>query len=135
MSHAWLLVLGSDDADAAPITAALAALATLGRVASLTGLRRSPDAEGADRWFTNRLVRLDTPLARDALVEQLQRIERDIGRLEHSDAVPIDIDLLACDANAADNGDGWQLDPYAADKGEQRRAHVLALLKEAGINL
>ena len=28
MSHAWLLVLGSDDADAAPITAALAALAT-----------------------------------------------------------------------------------------------------------
>ena len=135
MSHAWRLGLGSDDADAAPITAALAALATLGRVASLTGLRRSPDAEGAARWFTNRLVRLDTPLARDELVDQLQRIERNLGRLEDSDAVPIDIDLLACDTNAADKSDAWQLDHYAADKGEQCRAHVLALLKEAGINL
>ncbi|MGY0633647.1 2-amino-4-hydroxy-6-hydroxymethyldihydropteridine diphosphokinase [Luteimonas sp. A478] len=131
MSRAWLLVLGSDDAGGAPIAAALEALAKLGQVEPLTGPRRSPDAEGADRWFTNRLVRLDSALAREELVEQVQRIERDIGRSEHSDEVPIDIDLLAHEAN----GDAWRLDSYAADKGEQRRAHVMALLEEAGITL
>lgn len=130
MRRAWLLVLGSDEADAGPIGAAMEALAPLGRVDALTAPRRSPDAEGADRWFTNRLVRLDSALAREALVEQFARIERGLGRTEDSDRVPIDIDLLACEA-----GDGWQVDAHAAGKGEQRRAHVMALLEEARISL
>ena len=131
MSLRWLLVLGSDEAGGAPIPAAMEALAGLGQVQALTAPRRSPDDDGADRWFTNRLARLDSALARAALVEALQRIERGIGRAEDRAGVPIDIDLLACDPDGA----GWQLDPHAAQKTEHRRPHVVALLEEAGITL
>ncbi|MGO1541816.1 MAG: 2-amino-4-hydroxy-6-hydroxymethyldihydropteridine diphosphokinase [Luteimonas sp.] len=131
MSARWLLVLGSDAADGAPIEATLAALEAVGRVQALTPARRTRDDDGAARWFTNRLVCLDSDLARDVLRGRLQAIERDIGRSEQSDAVPIDIDLLACDPD----GTGWRLDPHAAGKREHRRPHVAALLREAGVAL
>ena len=131
MSTAWLLVLGSDAADSAPIEATLAALAGLGRVQPLTPLRRTRDDSGAARWFGNRLVRLDSALARDDLRQRLRAVERAIGRSEQREDVPIDIDLLGCDPDGA----GWQLDPHAAGKREHRRPHVAALLREAGVTL
>ena len=131
MSARWLLVLGSDAADGAPIEATLAALEAVGRVQALTPARRTRDDDGAARWFTNRLVRLDSILARGALRERLQAIERDIGRSERRDDVPIDIDLLACDADGA----GWCLEPHAAGKREHHRPHVAALLRAAAIIL
>ena len=130
MSGRWLLVLGSDAGSEAPIDATLAALGELGRLQALTPARRSRDDDGTGRWFTNRLVRLDSALGREALRGRLQEIERGIGRSAARDDVPIDIDLLACgDDNA------WQLDPHAAEKGEHERPHVVALLHEAGITL
>lgn len=130
MSAGWLLVLGSDAGSQAPIDATLAQLRELGPVQALTPARRSRDADGSGRWFTNRLVRLDSALERDAMRARLQQIERGIGRSEARSDVLIDIDLLAC-------GDGraWQLDPHAAEKGEHQRPHVIALLREAGITL
>lgn len=130
MSGCWLLVLGSDARSEAPIDATLAALGELGRVQALTPARRSRDDDGTGRWFTNRLVRLDSALGRDALRDRLQAIERGIGRSAARDDVPIDIDLLACG-----DSDAWQLDPHAAEKGEHERPHVVALLQEAGISL
>lgn len=130
MSARWLLVLGSDSGDEGPIQAALEALAALGRVEPLTPARRSRDDDGAARWFLNRLVSLDSTLARGPLRERLQRIERDIGRSAQREDVPIDIDLLACG-----DGNGWRLDPHAAEKCEHERPHVIALLQEAGITL
>lgn len=131
MTAAWLLVLGSDADDGAPLDATLAELAKLGQVQPLTPPRRSRDDNGAARWFTNRLVRLDSALEREGLRTRLRAIERGIGRSERRDDVPIDIDLLAC----ALDGAGWQLDPHAAAKGEHQRPHVVALLHEAGITL
>ena len=60
MSAGWLLVLGSDAGSQAPIDATLAQLRELGPVQALTPARRSRDADGSGRWFTNRLVRLDS---------------------------------------------------------------------------
>ena len=130
MSAGWLLVLGSDAGSEAPIDATLAALRELGQVQALTPSRRSRDDDGTGRWFTNRLVRLDSALGREALRGCLQEIERGIGRSAVRDDVPIDIDLLAC---GDDNG--WKLDPHAVEKGEHERPHVVALLHEAGITL
>lgn len=131
MSNRWLLVLGSDAGSGAPIEAALAALRALGEVEALTPPRRFQDHDGTGRWFTNRLVRLESGAGRDALRGKLRAVEQRIGRSEHSEAVLIDIDLLA---NGAD-GAGWRLDPHALEKGEHRRPHVVALLAEAGIAL
>ena len=131
MAARWLLVLGSDADGGAPIDSTLAALASLGNVEALTAARRSRDDDGQARWFTNRLVRLDSALGRDALRARLQAIEQDIGRSESRDDVPIDIDLLASDPDGA----GWRLDPHAAGKREHRRPHVAALLHEADIQL
>jgi len=131
VSGRWLLVLGSDAGCGTPIDSTLAALALLGNVEPLTAARRSRDDDGQARWFTNRLVRLDSALGRDALRARLQAIEQDIGRSESRDDVPIDIDLLASDPDGA----GWRLDPHAEEKGEHRRPHVVALLREADITL
>lgn len=130
MSERWLLVLGSDAGSEAPIDATLAALRELGQVQALTPARRSRDDDGSGRWFTNRLVQLDSTLGREALRERLQAIERGIGRSAARSDVPIDIDLLA---RGEDNA--WQLDPHAAEKGEHDRPHVLALLHQAHITL
>lgn len=131
MAARWLLVLGSDADDGAPIEATLAALAGLGEVATLTPARRTRDDNGAARWFSNCLVQVGSALEREALRDRLRAIERGIGRSEQRDDVPIDIDLLACDPDGA----GWRLDPHAKEKGEHRRPHVAALLHEAGITL
>ena len=130
MSAGWLLVLGSDAGSEAPIDATIAALRELGPVQALTPARRSRDDDGTGRWFTNRLVRLDSALARDGLRERLRKIERQVGRSDTSAEVLIDIDLLA-----RSDGIAWQLDPHAAEKGEHERPHVIALLQEAGITL
>lgn len=125
-----LLVLGSDAATAAPIEAALAALSQLGPVACLTPVRRMRDDAGSGRYFMNLLARGDSPLGREPLRERLRDIERDVGRSRRASDIPIDIDLLAT------GGDGsWRLDAHAAGKREHRKAHVLALLEEAGIAL
>lgn len=130
MSGRWLLVLGSDAADQAPIEAAMSALRELGGVEALTPARRFQDDDGTGRWFTNRLVRLDSTAARDALRGRLHEVERRIGRSQESDRVLIDIDLLA-----SGNGDAWRLDPHALEKGEHLRPHVVALLNEAAVSL
>ena len=130
MSAGWLLVLGSDAGSEAPIDATLAALRELGQVQALTPSRRSRDDDGTGRWFTNRLVRLDSALARDELRDRLREVERQVGRSDAGGEVLIDIDLLAGgDANA------WHLDPHAAGKGEHQRPHVVAHLHEACIQL
>lgn len=131
MSARWLLVLGSDTGGEAPIDAAMAALQELGQMDALTPARRFQDDDGTGRVFTNRLVRLESSAARDALRASLHEVERRIGRSEDSERVLIDIDLLACDAG----GGNWQLDPHALEKGEHRRPHVRALLAEASISL
>ncbi len=130
MSGRWLLVLGSDADDQAPMDAAMAALHQLGRVQALTPARRFRDDDGSGRWFTNRLVRLDADAGRDALRGELHAVEREIGRSAQSDRVPIDIDLLA-----GGDREAWRLDPHALEKGEHLRPHVLALLDEAAISL
>lgn len=131
MSQRWLLVLGTDAGSEAPLAEALAALAGLGAVQPLAPARRSKDDGGAERWFTNRLVRLDSALGRDVLRQRLRDIEHGIGRSARRDDVPIDIDLLA----GGTDGVGWQLDPHAREKGEHLRPHVAALLREAGLTL
>lgn len=131
VSTRWLLVLGSDAGSGEPVETALAALRALGKVEALTPSRRFQDDDGTGRWFTNRLVRLETGAGRDGLREALRAVEQRIGRSEQSDAVVIDIDLLACDADGA----GWRLDQHAVEKAEHRRPHVVALLAEAGIAL
>lgn len=131
MSTRWLLVLGSDAGSGAPIEAALMALRELGEVDALTPSRRFQDDDGGGRWFTNQLVRLECGDGREALREQLRAVEQRIGRSEQCDAVLIDIDLLARDADGA----GWRLDQHAVEKAEHRRPHVVALLAEAGIAL
>jgi len=131
VSAHWLLVLGTDAGDGAPLDATLAELVGIGRVEALTPARRTRDDDGAARWFSNRLVRLESGLDREGLRARLRAIERGIGRSERSEDVPIDIDLLACDPDGA----GWRLDPHALEKREHLRPHVVALLHEAGITL
>lgn len=129
-----LLVLGSDAADSASIEAALAALAGLGQLEVLTAIRITPDASAIrpdpERGYRNVLVRLDCDLERDALRAQTRRIERGLGRRAGDPRVPIDIDLLATHTAGR-----WVVDTRALQKGETRRAHVRALLAEAGIRL
>ncbi|NLG59967.1 MAG: hypothetical protein GX538_07380 [Gammaproteobacteria bacterium] len=131
MSGRWLLVLGSDAPDGAPIQSAIGALRELGTVETLTPARRFQDDDGTGRLFTNRLVQLESPAGDEGLRGKLHAVERRIGRTEHSDRVLIDIDLLA---RAGVSG-AWRLDPYAMEKGEHLRPHVVALLNEAAISL
>ncbi|GHA78448.1 2-amino-4-hydroxy-6-hydroxymethyldihydropteridine diphosphokinase [Cognatilysobacter bugurensis] len=123
----WLLLLGAE-AQHDTLDAALEALRTLGEVEPLTRERLTDAASGAPKRYRNRLVSLDVPLDREALVDACKAIERAFGR-GSVDGVPLDIDVLACCVDTH-----WQVDAHARAKGEFDAPHVRLLLADAGLD-
>jgi len=131
MTGTWLLMLGSNLDGDERVHAALAALRALGPVAPVTMIRRLPahgDASAPD--YHNVLATLESGLDRTALVADLKRIERELGRVRGSGRVAIDIDLLA-----RRDGARWLADPHAVEKGDIDRPPTPLLLREAGISI
>lgn len=131
MARTWLLLLGSNLATDERVRAALSALHGIGVAAFLSSIVKSPahgDA-GAPDYF-NALVKLESDLDRAALVANLKRIERELGRVHGSGRVAIDIDPLACR-----DGARWLADPHAVEKGDLNRPPASTLLREAGIDI
>lgn len=111
------------------VHAALAALHALGSTTPVTVIRRLPahgDASAPD--FYNVLATLESGQDRAALVADLKRIERELGRVRGSGRVAIDIDLLA-----RRDGTRWLADPHAIEKGDLDQPPATVLLREAGI--
>ena len=92
------LGLGSNEGDRrANLRAALAALARLGTIDSLSNVYESEAVGVTDQpRFWNLVVRLRTELAPEALLAELKRIERELGRVEGPrwGPRPIDLDIL-----------------------------------------
>lgn len=55
-----------------------------------------PHAEKGEKWFLNQVLKIETSLAPDKLLKEVQTIERKIGRIkrEHWGPREIDIDIL-----------------------------------------
>lgn len=131
MPCTWLLMLGSNLDDDARIHAALAALARLGPTRLASRIVRLPAYGGASTHdYYNALATLESGLERAALVADLKRIERELGRERGSGRVAIDIDLLA-----QREGDRWIADSHAVDKGDLAQPPTRLLLAEAGISV
>ena len=131
MQRAWLLMLGSNLDDDARIHAALTVLATLGPTRLASSIARLPAYGGASTHdYYNALATLESSVDRDALVANLKRIERELGRERGSGRVAIDIDLLA-----QREGDRWIADAHAVDKGDLAQPPTRLLLAEAGISV
>lgn len=124
----WLLMLGAGLEYDGALDAALARLDALGAVRPLTATRITDAHDGSARRYRNRVVELEHPGPRDALVPGLKRIEQALGRGTRP-GVPLDIDLLA-----RDDGAGWQPDARALAKREFDSGHVRQLLAEAGLD-
>ena len=125
----WLLLLGSNRAGPERVRQALAKLAVLGPVESLTAIERMPARGDSAHFYHNALAALACDLDQDALRAQLKRIERELGRVrDKSGEVAIDIDLLAAQANGH-----WLADPYALEKKEFTQTPARELLAAAGI--
>lgn len=125
----WLLLLGSNLDEPERVERALAELAALGTVSSLTPVRRMPARGDASRHYYNALVVLDSGSERATLIASLKRIESRLGRKrDQPGEVAIDIDLLATCAAGR-----WQADPHALAKREFTQAPAAELLEEAGI--
>ena len=124
----WLLLLGAESRYGHTLDDALNELRALGPLQRLTPIVETPAADGGSRRYRNLLVCIDAPGPRSALVAVLKCIERGQGR-GTLDGVPLDIDVLACDA-----GDGWLADPHALGKHEFDAAHVRRLLHDAGLD-
>lgn len=130
MSRRWLLVLGSNLADDARLRQALVALESLGGVTQLTPVLLTPARRGGGHYH-NALVALSVDTSAALLRQALKRVETELGRVrDGSGVVAIDIDPLALD-----DGQGWQPDARALEKGEFTRAPVPQLLAQAGIEL
>lgn len=131
MPGAWLLMLGSNLDGDERVHAALAALRALGPAAFATVILRLPahgDASAPD--YYNALAILESGLDRTALVTNLKRIERELGRVHGSGRVAIDIDLLA-----RRDGGRWIADPHALEKNDIGKPPAPLLLREAGIDI
>lgn len=131
MAGAWLLVLGSNLDSDERMHAALAALLNVGPAIWASPIVKSPAHGGvpAPDYF-NALVALESALDRAALVVNLKRIERELGRVHGSGRVAIDIDLLA-----RRDGTRWLADPHAVEKNDLDRSPVSDLLRQAGIEV
>jgi 2-amino-4-hydroxy-6-hydroxymethyldihydropteridine diphosphokinase len=129
LARCWLLLLGSNLAEPQRMHAALAELAALGEVVTLTPIRQLPARGDASRHYHNVLATLESGLDRDDLRARLKRIEDRLGRRrDGSGEVAIDIDLLATRED-----DRWQPDPHALEKNEFAQTPARDLLEAAGI--
>lgn len=129
MPATWLLLLGSNLDRDERVQAALLALGALGAVTTVTAIRRVPGRGTAPTPdYYNALATLDSALERPALLANLKRIERELGREHGTASVAIDIDLLARRVDSR-----WQADGHARAKGDLGEPPVPGLLKEAGI--
>ncbi len=82
----------------ATIEAVLAAIETLGiRIVARSGwYRTAPVPRSSQPWFVNLAIRVETALTAEALLEALQAIEHEFGRIrsERNAARIVDIDIL-----------------------------------------
>jgi 2-amino-4-hydroxy-6-hydroxymethyldihydropteridine diphosphokinase len=100
-AHRAYVGIGTNVGDRlANVDRAISALATLGRLLAHSSLyRTAPWGNREQPWFLNAVVELATPLAPRALLERLQTIENDMGRVRGERWGPrvIDLDLLLYD--------------------------------------
>lgn len=131
-SRRWLLLLGSNLEHDAVVREALHRLSDIGPVEKLTGIRRFEAYGSSPGSYYNVLVQLHAAAGRHDVMTGIKALERALGRNPATAGrVDIDIDVLAC---VGDDGQ-WVADPHAVAKQEFTRAPVIALLREAGIDL
>ncbi len=127
----YLLLLGSNLATAARLREALTALATLGKVATLTPVTPTPARHDPTRHYFNALVRCDCTHDRDAFIAHLKQLEAELGRVRGAGGdVAIDIDLLATCVDGH-----WRADPHALAKHEFTQSPARELLQQSGITI
>ena len=68
-------------------------------VATSSAYESEPWGFEAEEWFLNRLIVVETELEPEALLQQLLSIEKDLGRVRHSETKrytsrPVDLDIL-----------------------------------------
>jgi len=103
------------------------------RVLAASGLYRNPPLGPADQPdYVNAVVQLETGLAADALLERLQRLEDDSGRVRcrRWDARTLDLDILVYGERVSDDPDLTLPHPGLA-----HRAFVLVPLAEIAPDL
>lgn len=104
------ILLGSNTEPQRHLRDAVARLGLLGRIVACSGVYRSADvagrADAGDRpSYLNAALLLDTDLApADLRLGGLKAIERDLGRVRGSAAVPIDLDLALVEGLAPEDG-------------------------------
>lgn len=66
--------------------------------------RGKPDSESGSNWFLNQVVKIETSLEPDNLLEEIEKMEVDLGRTMKNNLGPreIDIDILLYDNNIID---------------------------------
>lgn len=131
MASRYLLLLGSNLATAARLDVALAELASLGRVALLAPVTRTPARHDPAHFYFNALAQLDCALDRAALVARMKRLETELGRVRDANhVVAVDIDLLA-----TFTGGAWHADPHAVAKREFSQSPARELLLQSGLSI
>lgn len=131
-SRCWLLLLGSNLESDALMREALQCLAGIGPVEQLTPIRRFQAYGDGHGPYYNVLAQWRGDDERSAAFSRLKALERELGR-DPTDAKRVDIDIDVLGSAVADSG--WIADPHALAKNEFTREPVLALLREAGINI
>lgn len=126
-----LLLLGSSLDTDASMRAALERLSEHGAAAWLTPIRRFPSDDRSQREYYNALVAWRHAGDDAQAFACIRQLEAALGRdRDNPDEVAIDIDVLARFAD-----ERWQAYPHAQEKGEFDRALVIALLREAGVEV
>jgi 7,8-dihydro-6-hydroxymethylpterin-pyrophosphokinase len=127
----WLLLLGSNLDTDVRVRSALARLAARGTATLLTPIRRFTSDNGDPRRYYNALVDWCAADGGGRMPAFAHRLEHELGRQrDMSEEVAIDIDLLASFVDGQ-----WHADAHALDKRAFARASVVALLREAGIDV